>query len=110
MENIQDKFESYAKGCILGAFIGDSIGSYNEFGLFELEEDKLHYVMKMPGGGPHKIGAGQVTDDSELAMCLMKGLINAESHLIKQDESNRAKLDMLKAKNKALFNMESIAE
>lgn len=31
--------------------------------------------MKMPGGGPHGVGAGQITDDSELAMCLMWGLI-----------------------------------
>ena len=32
----------------------------------------------MPGGGPHKLGPGQITDDSELAMGLMKGII--ESH------------------------------
>ena len=28
----------------------------------------------MPGGGPHGILPGQVTDDSELAMCLLRGL------------------------------------
>ena len=31
--------------------------------------------MNMPGGGPFKLGSGQITDDSELAMCLMTGLI-----------------------------------
>ena len=30
----------------------------------------------MNGGGPFKLYAGQVTDDSELAMCLMYGLID----------------------------------
>ena len=31
----------------------------------------------MPGGGPFNLGRGQMTDDSELAMCLMWGLIEA---------------------------------
>ena len=31
--------------------------------------------MTMPGGGPHSLGQGQLTDDSELAMCLMWGLL-----------------------------------
>ena len=40
--------------------------------------------MKMPGGGKtwKNIGAGQATDDSELAMSLMNGLI--KSSQIKQ--------------------------
>ena len=31
--------------------------------------------MSMPGGGCHKVAPGQVTDDSELAMCLLHGLV-----------------------------------
>ncbi len=31
--------------------------------------------MTMPGGGPFELGPGQITDDSEMAMCLMWGLI-----------------------------------
>lgn len=30
--------------------------------------------MQMPGGGPWNLNPGQCTDDSELALCLMKGL------------------------------------
>lgn len=30
--------------------------------------------MSMPGGGPFNLNAGQITDDSELAMCLMQGI------------------------------------
>ena len=33
--------------------------------------------MSMPGGGPHQVARGQVTDDSELAMALMWGLNKA---------------------------------
>jgi len=29
----------------------------------------------MPGGGPFKLAPGQITDDSELALCLGKGLV-----------------------------------
>lgn len=32
--------------------------------------------MKMNGGGPFNLAPGQVTDDSELAMCLMDGLLD----------------------------------
>ena len=29
----------------------------------------------MPGGGPFDLEGGQYTDDSELSMCLMRGLV-----------------------------------
>ena len=31
--------------------------------------------MAMEGGGPFNLFAGQITDDSELAMCQLKGLV-----------------------------------
>ena len=31
----------------------------------------------MPGGGPFKLESGQPTDDSELAMCLLDGIIDS---------------------------------
>ena len=37
--------------------------------------------MSMPGGGCHGVAPGQVTDDSELAMCLMHGLIEGNGKL-----------------------------
>lgn len=36
----------------------------------------------MPGGGPFNLNPGQVTDDSELAMCLMTGLVNMEPNIM----------------------------
>ena len=35
--------------------------------------------MTMPGGGPWRIAAGQITDDSELAMCMMRGILDSIS-------------------------------
>ena len=37
--------------------------------------------MQMNGGGPFGLASGQVTDDSELAMCLMHGLVENENEL-----------------------------
>ena len=54
---------------MLGAFIGDSIGSYVEFEKGRISRDQVHLAMTMPGGGIWKLSPGQVTDDSELAMC-----------------------------------------
>ncbi|MCY3415018.1 MAG: ADP-ribosylglycohydrolase family protein [Candidatus Heimdallarchaeota archaeon] len=66
----------YAYGAILGAFVGDAAGAPLEFYHGQITEDVVHTVMKMPGGGILRIGPGQITDDSELAMCLLHGLRN----------------------------------
>ena len=36
--------------------------------------------MQMKGGGPWNLCAGQITDDSELAMSLMNGLLESVSY------------------------------
>lgn len=66
-----DTFEDRAYGCILGAFIGDACGSYNEFERKICSDKKMDKCMQMNGGGPFGLAGGQITDDSELAMCLM---------------------------------------
>ena len=35
--------------------------------------------MSMPGGGPHKVAPGQITDDGELTLSLLNGLIKGQS-------------------------------
>jgi ADP-ribosylglycohydrolase len=60
-------------GCVIGAFIGDSIGSLLEFKLHTTPEEVEH-ALTMPGGGPFYLSRGQVTDDSELAIALARAL------------------------------------
>ena len=72
----------------MGAWIGDSVGSYLEFTHLDITPRVVDDAMKMPGGGVWKIGPGQVTDDSELAICLMSGIIKG------CQESGRSVLDM----------------
>lgn len=85
MENIEnDKeflndegFKDRALGCIMGAFIGDASGANLEF-VRNITESKVEKGIEMKGGGPLQIGPGQITDDSELAMCLLHGLASGK--------------------------------
>ena len=77
-------FEDKAIGCILGAFVADSCGSYVEFEEV-ISNKRMDKCMTMPGGGTWaKIAPGQVTDDSELATCLINALI--QSNLFKKEK------------------------
>ena len=61
----------------MGAFIADAMGSYLEFNSNIATEKEMDECMKMPGGGPFYLATGHFTDDSELAMCLMQGIVNS---------------------------------
>lgn len=63
-------------GCLFGAYIGDALGSYCEFQGKARCTDKANLMIKMPGGGPFELKAGQVTDDSEMGLHMLKGLLH----------------------------------
>ena len=59
------------RGCLLGLAAGDALGTTLEFtspGTFEPIDD-------MVGGGPFNLQPGQWTDDTSMALCLAKSLI-----------------------------------
>jgi ADP-ribosyl-[dinitrogen reductase] hydrolase len=58
---------------VIGAFIGDAIGAYLEFSK-DVTYEMVEKAFKIEGGGPWNVGPGQVTDDSEMAMCLLHSL------------------------------------
>ena len=69
------------KACLatmLGAFIGDSLGSYTEFIRGDAPNEEVEQAMLMPGGGVWQLSPGQITDDSELAMCQLRALLAGE--------------------------------
>lgn len=47
--------------------------------------------MKMLGGGPHYVGPGQVTDDSELALCMMWGIIYGDNYWYTKQSNDNVK-------------------
>src|SRR5262245_31412181 len=73
-------FEDLARGCFLGALAGDALGSYLEFRK-EVTEEDVQIALALPGGGPFKLGRGQITDDGELSLCLGQGLIEGKGSL-----------------------------
>src|SRR5688500_10125577 len=75
-----DDFENHALGAVVGAFLGDSIGSFVEFSS-HVSLEKAQESYDMPGGGPFRLAPGQVTDDSELALCLAHGLVEGKGTL-----------------------------
>ena len=75
----------HATSCIAGALIGDSCGSFHEFGTKELSEAEMDFCMTMPGGGPFELNPGQVTDDGELTMCLLSALVEMPARTLDVD-------------------------
>ena len=68
---------SAAYGALLGAAVGDSCGSYLEFYHGLITPKLVDKALTMPGGGIWRIAAGQITDDTELALSLAHGLLEA---------------------------------
>jgi ADP-ribosyl-[dinitrogen reductase] hydrolase len=67
---------------VLGAFVGDASGAVLEFiGQKKITDESVTSAMKMPGGGIFGVGPGQITDDSEMAMCLLHATNDDHQHL-----------------------------
>lgn len=68
----------FSQGCLLGLFVGDAAGAPLEF-LREHDPQRVnthvHEALSMCGGGSLNVAPGQVTDDSELAIHLLRGLL-----------------------------------
>ena len=45
-------------GSMLGAFVGDSLGSFREFDRGDCPDDMIQMAMTMPGGGPWRLQPG----------------------------------------------------
>jgi ADP-ribosyl-[dinitrogen reductase] hydrolase len=67
----------FALGTVLGALVGDAAGAVLEFFGREIQEEDVMRALSMPGGGTWEVAPGQVTDDGELTMSLLRGLVDA---------------------------------
>jgi ADP-ribosyl-[dinitrogen reductase] hydrolase len=70
---------NFAKGCIYGAWVGDALGAVLEFR--PVNEDAVTKALNMLGGGCFAVGPGQYTDDSELSICILRGLAESNGAL-----------------------------
>lgn len=70
--------EAQAQGCLLGLACGDALGRPVEFNSAAKIEREHGQVTTMLGGGTHKKPAGTITDDTELALCIIQSLIECD--------------------------------
>ena len=71
-----DKLHSRALGAYLGLAVGDALGAPVEF-LTTREIAQRGTHTEMTGGGWLKLRPGQITDDTEMSLCLGRAWINA---------------------------------
>ena len=63
-----------ALGCLLGVAVGDAAGATLEGRAAQLVPlAAARAAMRMPGSSVPYLGKGQVTDDTELTICLARG-------------------------------------
>jgi len=53
-----------------------------EFTGRDITERDVEWALKMEGGGENDMGQGEITDDSEMAMCILHGLSHESSEEI----------------------------
>ena len=60
------------RGCLLGLAVGDAVGATLEFST----RDTYEPITDMIGGGPFHLAPGEWTDDTSMALCLAKSLVD----------------------------------
>ena len=63
---------------MMGAFVGDAVGVVLEFSEGCISEVRVRAAMAYPGGGPHRVGKGQISDNGELTLALWRALCSGE--------------------------------
>ena len=86
----QDKY-NVAKGCLLGALVGDAAGATLEFFEDDITPDDVARAMSMPGGGDLQVAPGQITDDGELTLCMARALAASKTFDLEAIAQNYAK-------------------
>lgn len=70
---------NHASGVLLGLACGDALGRPIEFRSAEQIAAQHGTVTEMLGGGTHGKPAGTVTDDTDLALCIARSLVESEA-------------------------------
>ncbi len=71
---VNQETQDRALGALLGACIGDAAGAVLEFLGHKPSHAEVQHALTMPGGGVWGVSTGQITDDSELMLCLAQAL------------------------------------
>jgi ADP-ribosyl-[dinitrogen reductase] hydrolase len=66
--------KSAGYGAVIGALVGDAAGGVLEFLGRRPTRNDVDRALNMPGGGVFGLAPGQITDDGELTLCLLRAL------------------------------------
>ncbi len=70
--------QSAAFGAICGALVGDAAGGILEFLDRKPNRSDVDQALNMKGGGVFSLAPGQITDDGELTLCLLRALADRD--------------------------------
>lgn len=75
LDRVLTEGQSRACGAVLGALVGDAAGGVLEFmGRAPTRAEARQALMRMPGGGIFHLAPGQITDDGEMTLSLLRAL------------------------------------
>lgn len=75
---VENAFEDRAKGVLLGLACGDALGRPVEFASPEQIKRDNGRVTEMLGNGTHRQPAGTITDDTEMALCIARSVVEQD--------------------------------
>lgn len=78
------KMRNKIKGAIYGFAIGDAMGATTEFMTREEIKEKYGEVHDLIGGGWMNLNPGEVTDDTQMSICIMETLMEIGEHDLKR--------------------------
>ncbi len=76
---------SSAFGAVCGALAGDAAGGVLEFLGRKPNRSDVDRALGMPGGGAFSLAPGQITDDGELTICLLRSLSASDGKYISEN-------------------------
>ena len=74
-----DEIRERAKAAFIGMAIGDALGATVEFMTVHEIQAKYGVFKEIIGGGWLRLKPGQVTDDTEMALCIARAIVEAQS-------------------------------
>lgn len=77
-----------AQGALLGALIGDAVGATLEFLGRIPNADDIDHALTLPGGGVLSVAPGQITDDGELTLALVRALAGSDTYPVERAASH----------------------
>lgn len=66
-----------ARAALLGVAVGDALGATTEFMTPDQIRNRYGVLREIVGGGWLKLSPGQVTDDTEMTLCVARGIVGS---------------------------------